>query len=492
MSMTTTYQNSISPQQENFFVAAAEKSSSEIDLSKLLYRVLDKLHLMIIGATICGLLMGFFASRNNRVEYTATAHAFLAHNIDGMTSLGIMELELGNLMKEDYVAAFSNRHVHEEVIRRLELPYTPEQMQGMVSASYSDDSHLIQVFAFASTEQAAIDLANTYVMVTSEFFGSLMQTGVATMWEAAEKAAAYETMPPGTFFRYGVFAGAILVMVLVILDAVFDSRIRIPEEIEKPFGVPVIGVVTKQKKARASQKAPVFVDSTEEETPYAYLGRLLPTGQSGQDMLHTIAANLQFTIRHKNVIAITSCGNRDGKTYLTMQLGRTLAEAGKRVVILDGDFRHSTLRKKYNICCSDTARSMEQYISGNCEPEACICKTNIPNLSLVQNEGSNANPAGLIGSPEFAELIQILSEEYDLVLIDTPNAGQNADAASIIHNCDGVVLVTSYGKTTHRHVRDVLKTIEITRSPIVGAVINKVKFDCVLSKQHYWLLRYKN
>ena len=158
------------------------RNSTDIALSKILYRLVDKFYLVIIVALLCGGLLGLYASENSVIQYSSTAKVFLANNVDALTTLGIADLQLGELMKQDYIAAFSNRHVHEEVIRKLDLPYTPEMMAGMISASYSDQSHLVYVTATSTSSEEAILLANTYVEVTTYFVCELIKNDAAAVW----------------------------------------------------------------------------------------------------------------------------------------------------------------------------------------------------------------------------------------------------------------------------------------------------------------------
>jgi capsular exopolysaccharide synthesis family protein len=465
------------------------RNNTEIEISKILYRIVDYIYLIIIVALICGFIMAGYASKNSIIQYTATSQAFLANNVDAFEALGIADLQLGEFLKQDYIAAFSNRHVHEEVIKKLNLPYTPEMMALKISASYSEESHLINIHAVGDTAEEAVLLANTYVETATYFVSALIQNDTAAIWETAITAYPYETMPPASFFRYGVFGGGVLMLVLIVLFAVFDDRIRVPEEIETSFTLPYLGTITKQKEHRRPGGTPILIDDGKRRRPYLHIIDRNRPNPNGLDMINTIAANLNFSLHHKNIIAITSCANRDGKTYLSMQLGQTLAESGKRVVVVDCDLRKSTIKSKYGICGNTAARALESYLTGQCDMDECICETNVENLDLILCSSGNSNPIPLFSNPEFAELFSTLSEEYDYVLVDTPNAAKNMDAANIIHYCDGVLFVAAYARTKRHHIRDMLRKIEMTGCPVVGFVVNKVRFDCMLSRKSYWSLR---
>ena len=465
------------------------RNNTDIEISKILYRIIDNIYLIVLAALICGILLGGYAKKNSRVQYSSTAQAFLANNVDALQALGIADLQLGEFLKQDYIAAFSNRHVHEEVIRKLNLPYTPEMMAGKISASYSPESHLVYVRALGTSAEEAILLANTYVEVATYFVSSLIQNDTAAIWETAISAFPFETMPPATYFRYGVFGGAILMLVLIVLMAVFDDRIRVPEDIENSFSLAQLGTITRQKEPRYTNGIPILISTSQERVPFLYIDNRNRPGASGLDMVNTIAANLKFSLHHKNIIATTSCANRDGKTYLTMQLAQSLAESGMRVIVVDCDLRKSTLKSKYAIFGNAYVQNLETYLTGQCDMDECICKTNIDNLSMIVCGSGHSNPIPLFNSPAFSDLLQVLSEEYDYVLVDTPNAAKSMDAANIIHYCDGVLFVAAYAHTKRRHIRDVLRKIEMTGCSPVGFVINKVRLDCMLSRKSYWSLR---
>ena len=104
------------------------RNNTDIEIAKILYRIVDFLFVIIIVALICGVALGWYATQNNVILYSATSKAFLANNVDALQALGIADLQLGELVKQDYIAAFTNRHVHEEVIKILDLPYTPEKL----------------------------------------------------------------------------------------------------------------------------------------------------------------------------------------------------------------------------------------------------------------------------------------------------------------------------------------------------------------------------
>ena len=332
------------------------RNNTDIQLSRILYRLIDKLYLIIIVALLCGGLLGLYASQNSVVRYSSTAKVFLANNVDALTALGIADLQLGELMKQDYIAAFSNRHVHEEVIQKLGLPYTPEMMAGMISASYSDQSHLVYVTSTSSSAEEAVLLANTYVEVTTYFVCSLIQNDTAAVWETAATAFPYETMPKTTYFRFGIFGGTVLAMVLIVIFTVFDDRVRTFEDVESRFALTQLGAVTKQKDIRPPRTTPILVCDDVNAAPYLHISNHNRPDPNGQDMIQTIAANLMFSIHHANIIAVTSCANRDGKTYLALQLAQTLAESGKKVAFVDGNLRKSSIKSKYATCGSENAR----------------------------------------------------------------------------------------------------------------------------------------
>ncbi len=466
---------------------AVRQDEQGIELSVLLYRLLDKFPLVIVFALVCGILLSLYAVIGSRTYYVGVSEVYVVPNIGGFETVTSQNIQLANMIKGDFVAAVTNRQVHQNVIESLALPYTPESMEGRILASYSENTSIIEIRAVSTNPQEAVSLANAYADESAKFMEELLNLTPVTRWEYAATPEVTRSMSGSTYFRYGFLGGAAAAMVLVILWILMDDRVRTPEDLESYFGLPVLGALTQQRDRPVSRNDGANArqaDKANSMIRYARIVQPNAPDSRGQEMLNTICANLMFAHWDKRVLAVTSCGSGEGKSYLTMQMARTLAESGNRVVVVDGNLRQSEMlsQRGNNVGLGD-------FLSGKCKLEECLYGTNMDNVYLIPCLTGADNPIPLLGAYRFSALIDWLADNCDVVLIDTPQAGYTVDAATIAQHCDGIVLVTEYARTKKADLEETVSRLELSGCRILGCVINQVRFDSLLSLVRYRLLR---
>ena len=207
---------------------------------------------------------------------------------------------------------------------------------------------------------------------------------------------------------------------------------------------------------------------------------------SGAEAINTIASNLSFAGKNIRKIVITSCEANDGKSFVGIQTAVNMASRGKRVILVDADLRLSVLNSVYDITLSGGGQGLAHYLSGQCEMEQCVYETNIQNVYLLPIGTDVQAPLSLIATPDFANLMQTLGENFDMVIVDAPPVGMVIDAAEIAKSCDGSVLVLEYNKTRIRGLQDAYQQMVRTGTPVLGCVLNKVAMDRLSTKKYYY------
>lgn len=201
---------------------------------------------------------------------------------------------------------------------------------------------------------------------------------------------------------------------------------------------------------------------------------------SGAEAYKSLRTNLQFCGEDKKVIAITSCTTNEGKSSVTMNLAVSLAEAGKKVLLIDADLRKSVLVGRTKV--KESIKGLTHYLSKQAALIEVICATNVKNMHIVYAGPVPPNPAELLGGKYFRELLSSLRKVYDYILVDTPPLGSVIDSAIIAEECDGSIMVIETGVISYRFAQDVKSQLEKSNCPILGVVLNKVD----MSKQGYY------
>ena len=191
------------------------------------------------------------------------------------------------------------------------------------------------------------------------------------------------------------------------------------------------------------------------------------------EAFRTLRTNIQFSSLDKELrsIVVTSSGSGEGKSTVMANLAITMAESGKKVILVDCDLRKPSIHKKMGI---SNSVGLTNIIVQGVKKEECVVKTAVNDLFVLTSGPIPPNPAELLGSKKMRAFIEELEGEYDLVLIDAPPVLAVTDAQILSTIVDGVIFVASYGEAQKNAVVDAKQLIDKVGGKILGIVFNKV------------------
>ena len=196
---------------------------------------------------------------------------------------------------------------------------------------------------------------------------------------------------------------------------------------------------------------------------------------AGQAAFNTLCAHFSFMGEKIKKILITSAREGEGKTFVAMNMLRTMADQGKKAVLVEADLRKGSLMKAYGMRTKEevTSPGLAHYLAGMNEMEDVIYKTNWPGAYIVPAGWNVSNPLTLIDSDRLPALLDALSARADYVIVDTPSAGEAMDAARIARACDGILLVIGQDRARFYEVNEVKHRLAQSGCPLLGAVLNQ-------------------
>jgi len=197
----------------------------------------------------------------------------------------------------------------------------------------------------------------------------------------------------------------------------------------------------------------------------------------------TLRTNVQFTgVDSKTKkIMITSSGPREGKSTTIANLAVSIAQSGKSVLVIDADMRNPTQHKLFGL---SNAEGLSVSLVQDQGCQAYIKETAVPGVSVLTGGPIPPNPAELVGSKRMKKLIEEVSKQFDVVLIDTPPIIAVTDAAIIAQEVDGVILVIASGEVNKEFAQRAKEQLDKVGAKILGAVLNKA--DMKTSDYYYY------
>lgn len=204
-----------------------------------------------------------------------------------------------------------------------------------------------------------------------------------------------------------------------------------------------------------------------------------------EESLNQLRISLGYSGENVRTIMVTSSLPNEGKSFITLNLWRMMAEVGSKVVLIDCDLRNSVVRSKYGFSTEGEPSGIVHYLAGKTDVENIIYKTNVPNGYIVPVVTNVASPSMLLEGRRFKMLIDACRQVFDYVIVDTPPLGSVADALNIARNCDGSLLVIRSDEAPRRMIQDSVELLKRTGKPLLGVVLNRVMVNSKSSSYYY-------
>ncbi|WP_048727070.1 CpsD/CapB family tyrosine-protein kinase [Carnobacterium sp. 1290_CSPC] len=191
----------------------------------------------------------------------------------------------------------------------------------------------------------------------------------------------------------------------------------------------------------------------------------------------TIRTNIEFAQISSSVksIAVTSSISMEGKSTTVVNLAYTYAQTGKKVLIVDSDLRKPTVHRTFKL--NNELGLTTLLANPELKFNQVVQKSKELGLYFLPSGPMPPNPTELIGSTQMASLMQELSNNFDMVIYDTPPVNSVTDAQIIASRVDGVILVARQNFARKELVREAKQTLENVKANILGFVINNVPFE---------------
>ena len=430
-----------------------------------LFLVVRKSWILILATNLAILGISAAWTLTRTPQYAASTQLFVSVRA-GETSVG--DMTQGSTFARQavvsYVAVVKSSIVMDRVVDELGIHMTGKELSRQISADSPANTVLIDIRAVDPEPELAAKIANT----TSSIFADVISNRLEAPAMDSPARVQVDVIEPASVsgspvspnvrrnLLLGFFAGALLGLGLAVLKSILDTRIHSKSDIELITDLPIVGMIGKDPD---SEKRPL-VALKDPRNPLV-------------ESFRTFRTNLNYlnVDDDSNSFIISSAGPNEGKTTTAMNLAVVMADSGARVVLVDADLRKPSIAKTLGI---EGGVGLSDLLAGKASFEDVLQQFGRQYLFVLPAGRIPPNPSELLGSKTMGKVLDMLSEHFDYVIIDTPPVLAVTDAAILSKKVGGTLMIAAAGKVRKQELSNALEALDTVGGNIVGIVVTMV------------------
>ncbi|MDX1888557.1 AAA family ATPase [Mycolicibacterium sp. 050158] len=424
---------------------------------------------LVLVAVVVGAGIGYATTYMTTPQYQSTARLFVT--TQSGTSVG--DAYQNNLFSQERVVSYAGLATSEQVAARavdqLKMPITADQLRSKITATPLPKTVLLDITVSDPDPTLAQTYANAVadqlVQLVSELETS-RRGGTPAAGAILLDDANYPTKAAGigllTRIGLGAVGGLLVGLLAAVALGVLDSRVRGRDRVEAVSKSQVLGALV--------------ADPHRSDVAVADLA----AGGLAAERLRELRTNLQFARtragRRPQVIAVASPTRGDGRTTTAIDLAAVFAEAGRSVVLVDGDFLNPSLVDRLRLTDAERATASQRGLATVLAGSDDVTSVVIPSpggapFALVPAGPSAATLRRLWGDESAGRIIETLRGSFDYVIIDTPPLTSCSDGAVAAALGDGAIVLARIGHTTTKKLTAALQVLETANAEFIGTVV---------------------
>jgi capsular exopolysaccharide synthesis family protein len=434
-----------------------------------------------------GVLAAVAYNQNQPAVYQASATGLITAGKSADTTDASVNESLARSKVVSYAAIATSSSTAQQVVTNANLPVpvhpefkdvNPGSLISKISVSQPTDTVLIKIAARGPTPEAAQALADAWAQALAiqiehvehpNASEEMLQSGTlkGMHMEVYASAQPGAKVLPRTQVNLvvGLVLGMLLGFVYALIRKQFDRRLRNSEDVQKKFGIPVIGLIPQSSQVRQADGRQLFL---------AVTGAAASSSASTAEAFRKLRTNLAYMdVDHPpRVIVVTSPKQSDGKSTVAANLAAAIAIGGQPVTLIDGDLRRPTVAD--SLALVDGA-GLTDVLVGRVKAEQVMQDhPDVPGLRVMASGAIPPNPSELLGSHVMASLIAELAKDA-MVIIDAPPLLPVTDAAVLTRSADGAIVVITHGGTLDSELQASLNHISTVHGRTLGIVFNRMR-----------------
>ena len=426
-----------------------------IDLVEIFQALCKRWAWIVLAAVVFGTALGMYGKFVVKDVFQAEASMCI---IDSNKEVSISDLQIGSALTNDYEGIIKSRVVLTKVISNLNLNIAYKNLYNAVSVDNPEATRIIRIRVVAGNQKEAVDIANEILSVSIEEIPHVLGSNIPTVLDKADELFVENTRRSVmSYTLIGVLAGIVVSCGAVAISVITNTSIKNEEDIQKCSGLSVLGAIPDYKGGKKKKEKIIWPD----ELPF-----------SAAEAIYQLRTAILYSSKDVKMIAVTSAFENQGKSFISFHLAYSLAQVGKRVLLVDTDMRKSVLQRRMGL--DGVKLGLSEYLSGNAELGQVIYDVGLPNMHVLFSGKLVPNASALLSAKWLENLCAEVRDSYDYVIFDTPPICVVGDAAIVASFCDGALLVIENGVTKKKTLAQMKSEMDKVGANVIGVVQNMV------------------
>lgn len=445
---------------QNYFLQNVERNSAEAEKSLAFL----KSHLPDVkdNLTISEDRLNIFRQNNDSIDLSLEATSALKATVNlesQLNELTFKESEISKKYTKDhpaYIALLDKRSILLQERQRLnkQIQKMPKMQREILRMTRDVEVN----------QQIYVELLNKVQELNIVKAGTV---GNVRILDAAQSFANPIAPRKKLIVVLATLLGGLLSVSFVFVRAAFHRGVENPDDIER-IGLPVYASVPKS--VLQLELSNLLKNKQIRNKEVAILAEHNPADLSVES-LRGLRTSLHFAMMEakNNVVMISGPALGVGKSFVSTNLSTVAAKTGQKVLLIDADMRKGYMQQDFGL---NWDNGLSNFLSGQIELEQSVKNTQVKNLDIITRGQIPPNPSELLMHPRFQRLIEWASEQYDLVIIDTPPVLAVTDA-SIVGALSGTTLmVIRFGMNTVKEIDVARHRFEQSGVEVKGVILN--------------------
>ena len=277
--------------------------------------------------------------------------------------------------------------------------------------------------------------------------------------------------------KIAALASAVLAAVYIAVFSYMKDTVKSAKEARKKIASTYLGAIYHERsaKSRKSRNRKISMCITNPLLSFVYV-------ESSRKAASRVRSRLDK--KGKKILLVTSVAENEGKTTVASNIALALAQEGKRVLLVDCDFRRPALYKVFEVPRREV-QDLPHLIYTEEDKSSIITKLKTENLYFILNQRSTSNIEDIVKSGKFASIIEFVRERFDYIILDTPPLGMVPDAEEFANFADATLIVVRQDTALAPNINDAIDTMNKTNAHLIGFVFNDARGGLPGSGNHY-------